>query len=166
MPRETIGPRGERVILDAAAQGPYEARGTIDDWRNGAAKLASGNVLPVLAISAALAGPLLRLAGIEGGGVHFFGQSSRGKTTLLQMAASVWGRGGTPGYVRSWRATANGLEGAAAGTTDTALILDELSVVEARDAAAAIYGLANGSGKARGPPATAHCASRGRGAFS
>jgi uncharacterized protein (DUF927 family) len=41
------------------------------------------------------------------------------------------------------------LEGAAAGTTDTALILDELSVVEAREAAAAIYGLANGSGKAR-----------------
>src|SRR5262249_38456983 len=76
-------------------------------------------------------------------------QSSKGKTTLLQMAASVWGRGGTPGYVRSWRATANGLEGAAASATDTALILDELSVVEARDAAAAIYGLANGSGKAR-----------------
>jgi putative DNA primase/helicase len=60
-----------------------------------------------------------------------------------------WGRGATPGYVRAWRVTANGLEGAAASASDTVLILDELSVVEAREAAASFYGLANGSGKAR-----------------
>ncbi len=150
LPSETIGARGgERVILDAAAQDVYEAHGSIQDWRDGPAKLASGHVLPVLAISAALAGPLLHLAGVEGGGVHFNGQSSKGKTTLLQMAASVWGRGGTPGYVRTWRATANGLEGAAAGATDTALMLDELGQVDGRELAAALYALANGAGKAR-----------------
>jgi putative DNA primase/helicase len=150
LPGETIGPRGgERVILDAAAHGPYEARGTIEDWRDAPAKLASGHVLPVLAISAALAGPLLHLAGIEGGGVHFFGPSSKGKTTLLHLAGSVWGRGGTPGYVHAWRATANGLEGAAVGATDAALILDELGQVEAREFAAAVYSLANGAGKSR-----------------
>jgi putative DNA primase/helicase len=54
-----------------------------------------------------------------------------------------------PGYVRAWRATANGLEGAAASATDTVLILDELGIVEARDAASSLYGLANGSGKQR-----------------
>ena len=106
--------------------------------------------MPVLAISAALAGPLLDLAGQEGGGVNIFGGSSKGKTTVIQAAASVWGRGVmTPGYVRTWRATANGLEGAAASASDTALILDELGVVDARDAAAGIYSLCNGSGKAR-----------------
>lgn len=68
---------------------------------------------------------------------------------MLQAAASVWGRGGTPGYVRSWRATANGLEGAAASATDTCLVLDELGVGEARDVAASVYTLANGVGKAR-----------------
>jgi uncharacterized protein (DUF927 family) len=67
----------------------------------------------------------------------------------LQAAASVWGRGGTPGFVKAWRATANGLEGAAALASDTVLILDEMGVVDARDAAAAIYGLANGAGKQR-----------------
>jgi putative DNA primase/helicase len=51
--------------------------------------------------------------------------------------------------VRAWRATANGLEGAAASASDTVLVLDELGVVDARDAQAAIYGLANGAGKAR-----------------
>lgn len=150
LPGETIGPRGsERIILDAAAHGPYEARGTLADWQENVAALAGGHALPVLAISAALAGPLLHLAGQEGGGLHVNGPSSRGKSTLLHLAASVYGLGGSPGYVRSWRATANGLEGAAASATDTALILDELGVVEARDAAAAVYGIANGSGKAR-----------------
>ena len=102
LPDETIGPLGrERVILDAAASGPYEARGTVDEWRDGAAKLASGHAVLVLAISAALAGPLLGLAGYEGGGVHLLGQSSTGKTTALRLAASVWGRGDTPGFVRA-----------------------------------------------------------------
>jgi uncharacterized protein (DUF927 family) len=96
-----------------------------------------------------LSGPLLHLAGQEGGGVNFFGQSSRGKTTLLQTAASVWGRGASPGYVRAWRATANGLERAAASASDTALVLDELGQVEAREAAAALYSLSNGGGKVR-----------------
>ena len=149
LPDETIGLRGgERVILDAA-RGPYEARGILEDWRGGAAKLASGHVVLVLEISAALAGPLLGLAGYEGGGVHIRGLSSTGKTTALRLAASVWGRGDTPGFVRTWRATANGLEGAAAGATDSALILDELGQVEAREFAAAAYMLANGAGKSR-----------------
>jgi putative DNA primase/helicase len=100
-------------------------------------------------VSAALAGPLAHLVGAEGGGVHVFGPSSIGKSAMLQAAASVWGRGGTPGYVRSWRATANGLEGAAASATDTCLVLDELGVGEARDVAASVYTLANGIGKAR-----------------
>jgi putative DNA primase/helicase len=150
LPTETIGPRGaERVILDASATGPYEARGSLQDWQDSTGVLASGHALPVLAISAALAGPLVYIAGQEGGGIHIFGASSKGKTTVLQMAASGWGKGATPGYVRAWRATANGLEGAAASGSDTVLILDGVGVVDARDAAAAIYGLANGCGKTR-----------------
>jgi uncharacterized protein (DUF927 family) len=150
LPGETIGPSGsERVFLDAAAHGPYEACGTVAERREGVARLASGHVLPVLVISAALAGPLLQLAGIEGGGVHFFGQSSKGKTTLLQMAASVCGRGDPRRYVRKWRATANGLEGAAASATDTALILDEVGQADAHEMAGALYALANGAGKTR-----------------
>jgi putative DNA primase/helicase len=150
LPGATIGPRGsETVILDGTAHGPYEARGSLKDWQAGVGTLAGGHFLPVLAVSAALAGPLLHLAGQEGGGVHFHGQSSRGKTTLLQAAASVWGRGGSPGYVRAWRATANGLEGAAASATDTVLILDEFGQVDGREAGAVLYSLSNGGGKVR-----------------
>jgi putative DNA primase/helicase len=150
LPGQTIGRcRTECVVLDGAAPAPYATCGTIEDWREGPAKLASGQVLPVLSISTALAGTLAHLAGVEGGGVHYVGHSSIGKTTLLRLAASVWGRGDTPGFVLSWRATANGLEGAAACATDTVLVLDELGQIEAREFAAAVYMLANGAGKAR-----------------
>ena len=150
LPAETISAGvGERVALDATAHGPYEARGSLEDWKQGVGALTAGHALPVFMVSAALAGPLAHLVGAEGGGVHVFGSSSIGKSAMLAAGASVWGRGGAPGYVRSWRATANGLEGAAASATDTCLVLDELGVGEARDVAASVYALANGSGKQR-----------------
>jgi putative DNA primase/helicase len=105
LPGEVIGRKCVgRVFLDAAAHGPYEANGTLAEWRAGVAALAANHAIPILAISTAFAGPLLHLASLEGGGLNLFGQSSRGKTTCLQAAASVWGRGATPGYVRAWRA--------------------------------------------------------------
>jgi putative DNA primase/helicase len=144
LPTQTIGPVGsERVALESGPAGPYEALGTLDDWQAGIGMLSSGHALPVLAISIALAGQ-------EGGGINLFTKSSSGKTTVLQMAASVWGSGAiSGGFVRAWRATANGLEAAASLSTDTVLVLDEIGVLDARDAAAAIYSLANGEGKAR-----------------
>lgn len=152
LPGETIGRKDfGRVLLDGAASGPYETRGSLADWRNGVGALTAGHALPMLAISTAFAGPLLHLAGHEGGGLNLFGQSSRGKTTCLQAAASVWGRGEkeSGGYVKTWRATANGLEGTAAQSTDTLLLLDELGMADARDVQQVVYGLANGQGKQR-----------------
>jgi putative DNA primase/helicase len=150
LPDEAIAAdMSERVVLDAAAHGPYEARGSLEDWKQGVGTLTASHALPVFMVSAALAGPLAHLAGAEGGGVHVYGQSSIGKSAMLAAGASVWGRGGTPGYVRSWRATANGLEGAAASATDTCLVLDELGVGNPREVADSVYALANGSGKQR-----------------
>jgi uncharacterized protein (DUF927 family) len=150
LPDETFGlPTSERVVLEGSPPGEYESRGAISDWQQAVGKLSRGHTLPVLAISTALAGPLLYLARQEGGGININGASSTGKTTVVQAGASVWGRGTTPGYVRSWRSTANGLEGVAAVTTDTVLVLDELGLMEARDFAGALYSLSNGAGKSR-----------------
>ena len=91
LPSQVIGPHGaENVILESAAVGPYEACGTLADWQNGVGALSADHALAVLSISAALAGPLLHLAGQEGGGLNFYGPSSQGKTTILQAGASVW----------------------------------------------------------------------------
>jgi putative DNA primase/helicase len=151
LPSETIGPQGaENVILEITDKANYASRGTLEDWKAGVGALAGDHYLPILAISTALAGPLLELSGQEGGGLNFYAASSKGKTTILQAAASVWGKGSiSSGFMRAWKATGNGLEGAAAASSDTCLILDELGVADARDVAGAIYGLANGSGKTR-----------------
>ena len=140
----------ELVVLDASAVGPYEAKGSLEDWKAGVGRMVADHFLPMLLVSTALTGPLLDLVGQDGGGIHFYGGSSIGKTTMLRVAASVWGRGSSAGgYVRGWSATRNGLEAAAASANDTVLILDELSTLDAHEAGPAIYALANGSGKSR-----------------
>jgi putative DNA primase/helicase len=150
LPQETIGPRGaEIIILADAAVGPYDARGTLNDWQQSVGSNSGEHFLTRLAVSMAFAGPLLGLADQEGGGLNFYSTSSTGKTTLARLAASVWGRGSSNGYMRGWRATANGLEGAAASSTDTLLVLDEIGAVDAAEAGPAIYELANGAGKLR-----------------
>jgi uncharacterized protein (DUF927 family) len=147
LPNENIGSENcEPVILDVPVSGPYEASGTLQDWQQGVGAMSGDHALAVLAISTALAGPLVHVAGTEGGGIHFFGHSSLGKTTLVLLAASVWG---PPSFMRSWRSTANGLEGLAALSSDTVLILDEFGQIDAREVAAALYSLANGTGKQR-----------------
>jgi uncharacterized protein (DUF927 family) len=103
----------------------------------------------VFAICCAFTGPLLKLLGGEGGGFHFRGGSSIGKSTALNIASSVWGGGGISGFSRTWRATDNGLEGVAVQHCDTFLALDELGQVDGRAAAASAYMLANGQGKSR-----------------
>jgi putative DNA primase/helicase len=150
LPDETIGSvKGETVIIQGAAAAPFEKRGSLADWQNGVGTLVAGHSRGVFAVSVAFAGPLLGLLGLEGGGFHFYGQSSRGKSTLVEAAASVWGKGAIPGFVRPWRTTANALEGAAAIHSDTLLVLDELGMIDPREAAAAAYQLAAGSGKGR-----------------
>ena len=121
-------------------------------------------MLPVFAVSAALASPLAYFVGAESGGIHVFGPSSIGKSAMLQAAASVWGRGGTPGY--GGRETRpNRLEGAAASATDPALC--SMKLVWERLAILRQPSMRSQMGSARGVlPATAHCVNRSPGACS
>ncbi|MFN9977202.1 MAG: DUF927 domain-containing protein, partial [Phycisphaerae bacterium] len=86
---------------------------------------------------------MLALVGAEGGGIHYRGPSSCGKSTLLQAAGSVFGGGGLRGWVRSWRATDNALESVAAAHCDLPLLLDEMGEAGADTVAAAAYMLAD-----------------------
>ncbi|GHB47574.1 membrane protein [Pseudovibrio japonicus] len=141
----------EEVILQTSEKldHAFNISGSLEDWREAIAARALGNSRLVLSLSAAFGAPLLALTGDEGGGFHFRGASSSGKSTALTVAASVWGGGGTRGFVRQWRATDNGLESIAGVSCDGLLCLDELSQLDAKAAGAAAYLLANGKGKAR-----------------
>lgn len=144
---DTIGESGERVLLQTAAEPPkMRQAGSLEDWQRSVAALCRGNSRLTLAVSAAFAAPLIELVGDESGGIHYVGDSSIGKTASLRAAASVYG---APEYLHRWRATANGLEAVATTHNDALLVLDELSQVDAREAGAVAYMLANGTGKHR-----------------
>lgn len=141
----------ERVIFQSSTplSDPYTSGGTLSEWQEHVGRYALGNSRLVLAMCAAFAGPMLKWLNAEGGGFHFRGGSSTGKTTALHLAGSAWGGGGISGIVRSWRATSNGLEGVAALHSETLLCLDEIGQIDAREASFVAYMLANGTGKSR-----------------
>lgn len=145
----TIGQSEERVVFqnNHALQQAFSTSGTLDDWQRSVAALAVGNSRLLFAISTALAGPLIELALVDSGGFHLRGGSSKGKSTAVEVAASVWGHPKT--YTRKWRATVNGLEGLAYLHNDGLLILDEIGQADPREVGEAAYLLANGQGKAR-----------------
>lgn len=152
LPDETIGRPADLEIIFQPTSGvshAYRVNGTFEGWKTEIGARAVGNSRLQLALSAALTGPLLQLAPMEGGGLHFRGASSTGKTTALHCAGSVWGGGGARGFIDSWRVTDNGLEGMALVRNDTLLLLDEMAQVEPKAAAQTAYMLANGRGKAR-----------------
>jgi putative DNA primase/helicase len=148
LPDEVIGPDGAGVIFQSGerAHDEYTRGGTLSGWQADIAARAVGNPLLVLAIAASFAGPLLARCNAEGGGIHLVGDSSTGKTTAIEAACATWGG---PNYRRSWRATANGIEGAAALFSDGLLALDEISECDPREVGAIVYALGNGRGKQR-----------------
>lgn len=148
LPDAVIGPKSTGVIFQSGERGHEEhtQAGTLAGWRDGIAAKAVGNPLLMLAVSASFAGPLLSRCNSEGGGFHVVGDSSTGKTTLIEAACATWGG---PGFKRSWRATANGMEGAAAMFNDCLLALDEISECDPKEVGAIVYALGNGRGKQR-----------------
>ncbi len=139
---------GEGVIYQGADSGDFASAGTLEDWRQHIAAMAAGNSRIVFAISVAFAGVLADMAGESGGGFHYVGTTSKGKTsTLLDPAASVWGS--PDRFAKKWRTTQNGLEALCLGRNDNLLILDELAQIAAADAGGAAYLIANGQAKAR-----------------
>jgi putative DNA primase/helicase len=154
LPDGAIGAQedSEQILLQTSERPDhaFNVFGSLHDWIANIASPALGNSRLLLAISTAFAAPLLALSDDEGGGLHFKGASSSGKSTALTIAGSVWGGGGgTRGYVRNWRATGNALEGVSVMHNDCLLCLDEISQVDPRAAGEAAYMLANGKGKAR-----------------
>lgn len=147
LPDCVIGGGKDSIIFQSGFSfvNEYKQSGTLDGWRE-IPQLANGNPALILALSSAFAGVLLDKCGVEGIGIHFHGDSSSGKTTLIEAARSVWGG---RSYRRSWRATANGLEGAASMFNDNLICLDEISECDPSEVGKIVYALGNGYGKQR-----------------
>ena len=132
----------------SAASG-YTTRGTAEGWRDSVAHLADGNYSMMTGVAAALAAPLIGLAGADGFGIHFYEQSSAGKTTTANVAASLYGN---PDVLRlTWYGTALGLANEAAAHNDALMPLDEIGQgADPVEVYKSAYALFNGTGKLQG----------------
>ncbi|MDY7580079.1 DUF927 domain-containing protein [Herbaspirillum sp. RTI4] len=132
-----------------------KSSGTLIDWQNHIVTSIYHSDLLLFMVCASFTGPLLRPANSDSFGFNLAGMTSRGKTTALQIAASVWGCGSDPGadsnaMVRRWNSTANALEAMAEEHCDLPLCLDELGQFRnASELDKAIYSLAGGRGAER-----------------
>ena len=127
--------------------------GSLDDWQiNIAEKVYSENML-FFALCLSFAPPLLKPAQMDSFGFNLSGGTTKGKTTALQTAASVWGNGADPAaapessFIKRWNQTANALEGLAGEHMDGLLGLDELGTCPVKDFEYVVYTIFGGLGK-------------------
>lgn len=101
-------------------------------------------------ICGALAAPLIEPLGATNFAIHLPGDSSRGKTTMLKIAASVYGDPNDDHWVTSWSVTAVAAELRAAVLTDLPQCYDEVGATDPEAIERMLYMLINGGGRTRG----------------
>jgi len=122
--------------------------GAVERWTQKMDKLATTHAIRC-AIGTALAGPLVELMHPHSFIVHFYGDSSCGKSTAAEAAASVVGT--MDDALNSWYGTSTSKENLAEIADGFCLVLDELGQFSYSDkkVAEVIYNLASDQGKTR-----------------
>lgn len=159
LPNKTLKPDAvsEEVIFSSNEEPvPVSTSGTLTEWKETVGTACSGNPVLTFSASVAFAAPMLDLMGHDGGGFHLYGSSSKGKSTALQVAASVYGKpdGGVtiPGgaYLQTWRQTDNSVENSLARYNSLMLPLDDMRQVRNAQALIdTILMIGNNQGKGR-----------------
>lgn len=148
---EIIGTPDKPVLFNgrSSAAAGYTCRGNAESWRQGVGALVAGNYSMMTGVAAALAAPLIGLSGADGFGIHFYEQSSAGKTTTANVASSLYGN---PDQLRlTWYGTALGLANEAAAHNDALMPLDEVGQgADPVSVSQSAYALFNGVGKLQG----------------
>ncbi|MNW41408.1 hypothetical protein D3C74_185450 [compost metagenome] len=105
-----------------------------------------------MAVYAALSAPLLNLWGESPYIFELAGSTSRGKTTALRIAASLFGcpDESKPGIFRQWNMTKVAIERYASTMNHLPLFLDDTKKTDERTARPIVYQFSSGQGKGRG----------------
>jgi uncharacterized protein (DUF927 family) len=108
--------------------------------------------LASFAFYASFAAPLLRLLRAPNFIIDYWGNTSLGKTTVLEVAASIWGNPHKEagGLVFSWDSTKVFLERIANFFSDLPIFPDDSQTVDDRTLRDTLYLIANGVGRGRG----------------
>ena len=145
-----------RVVAEGGAEQTAEAiraGGTWEGWCDTIRAVADRPQV-MIAIYASVAAAMLRPMGMhESFAVHWWTDSSKGKTSALWAAASVIGDPVPAGIVRRWHGTDTALERHAAFCDSLPTCLDETADIEANrreTVARKVYEIVSGQGKGRG----------------
>jgi putative DNA primase/helicase len=139
---------GEYELSETAQNWGYGINGTLKEWQDNVAKYCVGNNIPMFSLCAGVAGPLLNVfPNIGTTVINLTGITSRGKTTALLVAASLWGESSK--YRKQWRSTDNALESVFEAYNDGLCILDDLGQVDAKKVGEIAYMAGNERGKGR-----------------
>ena len=159
LPDHVIGAPESEIVYQSDIPPAYaesmRMEGSLKDWQDHVASPCLGNPMMMFAAMIGLAGPLLRPCDEQGGGFHYYGTTTGGKTTCGQLAMTAWGNGADPANdsestaIRTWDVTTNALEGIAELHSHQVLVMDEIGKASLEDVGRAIYKLAGGKGKER-----------------
>jgi hypothetical protein len=122
----------------------FVRRGSLNDFKERIEPIAQKNPLITFILAYAFLPPFLKQNKIQNFGIHLYGESSIGKTSLLNLAASVWGA-----PVEKWNGTVIGFEDLAYRYKDTLFCLDEIHQIRNDELSKIIYTLGNGGGRIR-----------------
>ena len=132
-----------------------QPKGSYSEWNHMIKEEVQGHtpleLAVVMGLASATIGFISKDLSVENLVVNLVNDSSTGKTTACQLAASVFG---SPilkdnGLVMSWNSTFNALQNKLAGNTGVVVIFDEASMARNDDFTKAIYSLAEGKETSR-----------------
>jgi uncharacterized protein (DUF927 family) len=147
LPHKTWGkPEKEKHKLYLHGSMPlYEEMGTLEQWTQEIGRYLKGNSRLIFSVCMNLTSSFLTPLGRQNFGVHYIGNSSIGKSTILYVVASIFGA-----EVKSWRTTDNCAEAWAREANDNIFFLDELGKApNASVVSEMLYMLGDGQGKGR-----------------
>lgn len=127
----------------------YTTKGTLESWQKEIADNVKGNSSMMLGIATALTAPMLAILGLPSFGVHLYAESSKGKSTTLHLANSIYGD--SKQLMKTWNSTAYAIQQEAEARNDGFMTLDEIGQAkDARSLETIAYDLFNETGKMQG----------------
>lgn len=137
-----------RFRSQSATSSGYDIKGTIETWRNKVANYLLGNPSQMLGVAVAFSAPMIALLKAESFGVHLFEDSGRGKSTVADIANSIYGN--AEKIALTWDTTHVGITNEAAARNDGFLTIDEIGQGRAKETEKIAYTLFNNVGRIRG----------------
>ena len=131
-----------------------DSKGSLSSWITGISPLMKNNKI-AFSIYASLSAPLLEIMDCSSFLIHFWGDTSLGKTTVMEIASSVWGKPDkeSGGLITSWNNTMVFVERLASFFNDLPMYLDDSQTADDKTVSKIMYMIGNSTGRGRGKKA-------------